>query len=120
MSWHLDQSRPICPQLCEHICVQIATGELKAGERLPSVRDMAMQAGVNPNTVQKAFQQLEQNGLLYSVWGSGWFVGESTTIADETRENLVKQKTALFFEEMRQLGFDEGQTKEWIGGWNRE
>ena len=65
MSWQLDKNRAICPQICERLCVEIANGTLKPNDKLASVRELAIRAGVNPNTVQKAFEQLEQDELIY-------------------------------------------------------
>ena len=60
MQWTLDKSRPICPQICEQICLAVANGEFAAGEKLFSVREVALMLGVNPNTVQKSFEELER------------------------------------------------------------
>ena len=84
MDWGLDKDRPICPQLCEIICVKIASGEVKAGDRLRSVRELAVEAGINPNTVQKTYEELERMGLIYSARGSGWYVGDDTSAAKRT------------------------------------
>ena len=78
MNWLLDKKRPICPQICEQICVMIARGDYKPNERIPSVRDIAVEAGVNPNTVQKALDSLENDAVLHSVRGAGWYVGDNT------------------------------------------
>ena len=118
MQWNLDKNRPICPQLCEQICVRIAAGKLKPGERWRSVREVALEAGVNPNTVQKAFGVLEQQGLIYSVRGSGWYVGEQIITAQQTVEQLKKSKTEAFFEEMKLLGQTKEQVKKIIEEWN--
>ena len=83
MNWTLDKSRPICPQICEQICVAVAKGELAVGSKLPSVRDIALQAGVNPNTVQKSLEELERMGVIHSVRCSGWFVNEEVDAATE-------------------------------------
>ena len=71
MRWLIDKERPICPQINEQIAARIALGEFRPADRLASVRDVAVAAGVNPNTVQKAFESLEAEGLIYSVRGSG-------------------------------------------------
>lgn len=118
MEWHLDKSRPICPQLCEQLCVWIAGGAFAPHERLPSVREMAVSAEVNPNTVQKSFEELEQQGLLYSVRGSGWFVGEDPRQAAQTVRSLQSAKTALYFEEMHKLGLDDTMIKDYVKEWN--
>ena len=119
MGWLLDKNRPICPQICEQVCVKIANGELKPNERLLSVREVALQAGVNPNTVQKSFEQLEHQGLIHSVRGSGWFVGEDIAASVEIVEGLVREKTETYFKDMQNLGFDTEKTKNYLKGWNK-
>ena len=116
MDWIMDKKRPICPQLVERLCIMIASGEVKAGERLLSVRDVALRAGVTPNTVQKSFEQLEQKGIIYSKRGSGWYVCEDTSIAMEALNELVHEKTALYLSDMRQLGLNDEQIIEAIKG----
>ena len=66
MPWNLDNERPIYLQLMERIQRDIISGVYKTGDRLPSVRDLAMDAAVNPNTMQKALSELERSGLVYS------------------------------------------------------
>lgn len=105
MDWRLDKKRPICPQICEKLCVLIASGELGAGERLMSVRDVALNAGVTPNTVQKSFEQLEQQGVIFSKRGSGWYVSENSDIAREVLNGLVHEKTVNYLNDMEALGF---------------
>lgn len=104
MDWILNKKRPICPQLCENLCVLIATGEIGAGEKLMSVREVALSAGVTPNTVQKSFEQLEQTGIIYSRRGSGWYVSEDTHIARETLQQLIRSKTEAYLKDMHSLG----------------
>lgn len=105
MEWLLDKKRPICPQICEQLCTMIATGEIGAGEKLLSVREVAVKAGVTPNTVQKSFEQLEQKGIIFSRRGSGWYVSEDTCIARETLRELVQSKTTAYLNDMYSLGF---------------
>ncbi len=114
MKWNLDKKRPLCPQICEQICVWIANQTLKTGERLPSVRELALQAGVNPNTVQHSLESLEMQGILYSVRGSGWFVSDDAALAETTVKKLLRDKTATFFAEMQALGLDENQIKNYV------
>ena len=104
MGWNLDKKRPLCPQICEQICVLIATGELQPGQRLMSVRDVAVSASVNPNTVQKSFEQLEQQGVIYSRRGSGWYVSEDGGDAGNVRNELIRQKTENYIRDMLSLG----------------
>lgn len=117
MSWKLDKTRPICPQICEQICVKIAAGEFKSGERLMSVREVAVAAGVNPNTVQKSFEQLDAKGIIYSVRGSGWFVSAHTETAEAEVCELIKSKTSDYFGQMSSLGMDSEQTKRYVEEW---
>ena len=104
MNWMLDKSRPICPQICELICASVANGEFSAGEKLLSVREVALLAGVNPNTVQKSFEELERRGVIHSVRCSGWYVNENTSAAVEERGALRIKKTEESLAEMAQLG----------------
>lgn len=120
MNWSLDKKRPICPQICEQLCVKIASGEFKANEQLLSVRQVAVQAGVNPNTVQKAFEQLDAQGLIYSVRGSGWYVNDNIETAKKSVENLIKDKTASYFSEMLKLGLTVDEIKNHIKEWDDE
>lgn len=118
MTWQLDKGRPLCPQIGEQLCLQIALGHFKPHQRLFSVREAAMAAGVNPNTVQHAFEQLEQQGILYSVRGSGWFVAEDVSLAKQTLQQLLAEKTAAYFETMRALGMDAAATKQYVEEWD--
>ncbi len=117
MKWELDKSRAICPQICEQLCVGIASGELTPGSKLLSVREVALSAGVNPNTVQKSFEQLEQKGIIYSVRGSGWYVGEDISSAKEMVTELYAEKTAQYFSSMKSLGLDVNQIKQYVKEW---
>lgn len=117
MKWTLDKKRPICPQICEQICVHIARGEIEAGARLLSVREVAVEAGVNPNTVQRSFEELERQGVLFSVRGSGWYAAENTNLAKEVLQELMRVKTATFFDEMSVLGLTVEEIKKYVEEW---
>ena len=111
MEWKLDKNRALCPQISEQLCAFIAKGIFKPNEQLMSVRDIAVAAGVNPNTVQKSLEALAQQGLLYSVRGSGWFVSDDIGGAQDTLKELAEEKTKAYFEEMAALGFSAEETK---------
>lgn len=117
MEWLLDKRRPLCPQLCEQFCAKISLGEFRFGEKLPSVRETAVSSGVNPNTVQKAFETLERDGILYSVRGSGWYVCEDISKAKNILENMYFEKTANFFLEMKKIGLNENEIKNYVKEW---
>lgn len=117
MEWVLDKNRPLCPQICEQICVRIALGKFQPNERLLSVRETAVAAGVNPNTVQRSYEVLERQGVLYSVRGSGWYVAEDIALAITTRERILTDKTQAFFNEMSVLGMTSEEVKNYVKEW---
>lgn len=117
MHWTLDKNRPICPQLCQQLCVRIVAGVYTPGQRIPSVRELALEAGVNPNTVQKTFEELERQKVLYSVRGAGWYVSEDIAPARQLRTSLVDQTMEEFFRQMTALGFSLEETKKMVKEW---
>jgi len=117
VEWHLDKKRPLSSQIGEQLCLQIALDQLKPNQRLLSVRELAVLAGVNPNTVQHSFEALEEQGILYSVRGSGWYVSENTDLAKQTLQSFLKEKTASYFAEMAALGLDREAVKNYIKEW---
>ena len=118
MAWVLDKNRAICPQICEQICVKIANGQYVSNEKIPSVREIAVEAGVNPNTVQKALTLLSEQGLLYSVRGSGMYVSDHTTKAEKKIDDIKREKTLEYIEEMKSLGLTIDEIKQYIKEWN--
>jgi len=118
--WNLDKSRPIADQIVEQMCLKIAIGEMGPGDRVMSVRDTAALAGVNPNTVQKAFEKLETEGILFSQRGSGWFVCEDTSKAVDSLREVIRKKTAAYFEAMKALGLDSAEIKKYVEEWNED
>ena len=111
MSWKIDKSKPICPQLSKQISASIANGTYKPNEKLNSVREIAVEAGVNPNTVQKTFEMLERDGLVYSVRGTGWFVSESDGVAARVKSAITNEKLNDFFEQMTSIGYTVSEIK---------
>lgn len=105
MAWNLSSDRPIFLQIVERIQMDIISGKYRPGDKLPSVRDLAGEASVNPNTMQKAFSELERNGLVYSQRTSGRFITEDITMIDELKASLAREKIAEFLEHMQKLGF---------------
>ena len=120
MEWELDKKRPICPQICERLCVEIASGALAPHERLSSVRELAVRLGVNPNTIQKSLEQLEAKGLLYSIRGSGWYVCEEQDAARAMVDNVIADRVRTFFEDMQVLGLSQEDVKSYVKEWERE
>ncbi|MGN1308042.1 MAG: GntR family transcriptional regulator [Faecousia sp.] len=106
LPWKLQSDRPIWMQLAEVLTQRIASGQYPAGIRIPSVRDLAADAGVNPNTMQRALTALEERGLVSAQRNTGRFVTEDTALIAETRKTLALEELSAFREKMRQLGFD--------------
>ena len=105
MKWYFSDSAPIYAQLIRQIKVGIVTGAFPPGERLPSVRDLATEAGVNPNTMQRAFAELERDGLVYSQRTAGRFVTEDRAMIEQTKKGLAECHIKQFLESMDQLSF---------------
>ncbi len=109
MPWNLKSDRPIYSQLIEHIELLIVSGIYPAGSKLPSVRDMASEASVNPNTMQRALSQLESDGLLYSQRTSGRFVTEDVEKIMQTKTSLAMALIHEFIDSMSNLGYNRQQ-----------
>jgi DNA-binding transcriptional regulator YhcF (GntR family) len=106
MSWQFAADRPIYSQLVEHMSIFIITGKYAAGGRLPSVRDLAAEAKVNPNTMQRALAELENMGLVYAERTSGRFVTEDTEMIQSTKQELAQKRIEQFFADMASLGIN--------------
>lgn len=117
VDWIIDKGKPICPQICEQLCLRIANGMFAPHEKILSVREIAVEAGVNPNTVQRSLEELERRDILYSVRGYGWFVAEDITLAKEVLDGILVQKTADYFAAMQILGMNTAAVKEYIKEW---
>jgi len=115
MPWDFDNKRPIYLQLVDEIQLKVVSGEYPPGARLPSVRDMATEAGVNPNTMQRALSQLEADCLLFTERTSGRFVTEDKELIDGLRTKMAAQCVAALWEKLRQMGFKNKEAIELIG-----
>ncbi len=104
MAWILDDSRPIYLQIEGLIKTKIISGVYQPGQKLPSVRDLAAEAAVNPNTMQKALTELERSGLVYTQRTSGRFITEDTAKMTELKEQIAREQLQLFLKNMEQLG----------------
>ena len=105
MRWQFSNDAPIYTQLIQQVKVGIVTGAFPPGERLPSVRDLATEAGVNPNTMQRALAELERDGLVYSQRTAGRFVTEDNTMINTAKRSLAERHVKTFLEAMLRLGF---------------
>ena len=108
---------PIYLQIILFIKRGLIAGAIVNGDELPSRRVLSALLGVNPNTVQKALETLEAQGLLYSVRGSGWYVQEDISRAREVLQELRMEKTREFFAVMESLGLSAEETREFVKEW---
>ena len=112
MAWDLEADRPIYAQLVERIQMQIVSGQYPPGTRLPSVRELAATAAVNPHTMQKAFAELERGGLILTQRTNGRSVTDDEELIRQVRSGLAKEHLDHFFLKMQELGFTRGETVE--------
>ena len=105
MEWKFRSDLPIYSQLVDQIKLGIVSGSLLPGERLMSVWDMATEAGVNPNTMQRALQELERDGMVYSQRTAGRFVTENMQVIEREKKKLAEEQIRSFLEAMKKLGY---------------
>ncbi|WFR60022.1 GntR family transcriptional regulator [Anaerocolumna sp. AGMB13025] len=106
MQWDINSERPVYIQLIEQIQAGIISGYFKPGDKLPSVRDLASEAAVNPNTMQKALTELERTELIYTNRTSGKYITSDELMIKKLKSQSAKQQILDFLERMKQLGFD--------------
>lgn len=114
---------PIYIQIMSLIKKRIIIGELKEGEKLASVRELSIELKVNPNTIQRSYQELEREDLVFTQRGMGTFVTEDKNIIHELKKNMAASIVEEFLSSMKSLGFNEKEIKELInekGGKNHE
>ena len=109
MSFDFNNTVPIYLQLVEQLKKEIISGKFSAGERLPSVRDLAFGLKVNPNTMQKALAELENIGLVFTERTNGKFVTENTSLIETYKQNYAKDITRKYIETMAKIGFDKNE-----------
>ena len=114
MAWNLNSERPIYSQIMERITFDIISGIYPPGSQLPSVRALAQDAGINPNTMQKAMAELERTGLIYSQRTSGRFITEDLGMIDKTKKDLASEEIREFLKKMERIGFTRETTLELI------
>ena len=108
MSWEFQDHLPIYAQLMDTLKRRIITGRYLPGEKLPSVRELAAEAGINPNTVHRAFSELEREGLIYTQRATGKYVTENADEIKSARQALAKTQVAEFLSNMQSLGYSVG------------
>lgn len=106
MEWNINSNAPIYTQLVEQLTLRIVTTEYIPGQRLQSVRELAMEAGVNPNTMQRALSELEREGLVFSLRTSGRFVTEDIQMIEDAKKKIAAEQISGFLRNMNRLGFE--------------
>ena len=105
MEWKIDNNKPVYIQLVEQLKVKIISGEIELDSKLDSVRSLAADAMVNPNTMQKALAELEREGFVYSKRTSGRFVTDNKELIENERKNLVKDNVKKTLGTLINLGY---------------
>lgn len=105
MPWEFSNERPIYLQLMEHIRQKIISGTYKPGDKLPAVRELAAEAAVNPNTMQKALSELEKEGLIYANRTTGRFITDDAHLIEDIKFRAAREHMHEYLKKMKNLGF---------------
>lgn len=103
MAWSFSSDKPVYLQIANKITASVLSGEYKAGEQIPTVRQLALEAAVNPNTVQRAFLELEQKGIVVSMGTVGRYVTSDTAIIEECRQQQIEEIVQNFIKKCESL-----------------
>lgn len=103
---NFNNNLPIYIQIMDYMKKLIVTGELKEGDRLPSVRELSGELKVNPNTIQRSYQELEREGLVFTQRGMGTFVSEDIEMVKKLKNTMALSIVQEFIIEMKSIGFD--------------
>ena len=114
MDYIFDNERPIYVQLVEKLRIEIVSGKLKSGERIPSVRELALTTKVNPNTMQKALAELENEGLIYTERTNGKFVTENKELIEKIKRKLAEEKVNNYIKDMKNIGITYEQSIQYL------
>ncbi|HIU26405.1 MAG TPA: GntR family transcriptional regulator [Candidatus Copromorpha excrementigallinarum] len=106
MEWKLDDSRPIWPQIKEQLIIAIVAGKYPMGGAFPTVRELAEDAGVNRNTMQRALSELENDGFVVTNRTAGRTVTTDEGLVTRMKESIAKQNIEKFIREMKAIGYD--------------
>lgn len=112
MTEEFKTSKPIYRQIADRIIQQFVRGEVSPGEKLPSVREMAIQSGVNPNTIQRTYGELERMGVVETRRGQGTFMTEQSEMKRQLRIEIQREMIETFIQNMRGIGVEDGEIAE--------
>lgn len=114
MNITFDNNIPIYIQVLEYIKIYIISGTFKCGEKLPSVRDFALTFKVNPNTMQKALQELENDGLIYTERTNGKYVTKDNKIIEKLKDEYALTLAKSYFEGMKRIGLGKAESIKYL------
>ena len=120
MEWKFESGQPIYTQIIDQMSMRIASGAYQPGDKLPSVRDLAMDAGVNPNTMQRALAELERRGLVFTERTSGRFVTKEESVLRELHRELAAGYIEDLFHKLHQIGMSDEEIVRAIDEWRQE
>ena len=120
MEWNFRNDQPIYSQLTQRLTEAIVSGIYAPGEKLPSVRELAVEAGVNPNTVQRALSELERDGLVFSQRTAGRFVTENENMIANAKLRIADERVGTFLRSMKTLGCSKQEVISLIEGAKEE
>ncbi|MDD6858213.1 MAG: GntR family transcriptional regulator [Lachnospiraceae bacterium] len=111
MAWEFKNDRPIYAQILEHMEFDILSGKYSPGEKVPSVRELAADAAVNPNTMQRAMVELERRGLVYTERTNGRFITENMDMLQDVKRRIAEEYIGEFVDKMKKIGYSEEEVK---------
>ena len=117
MEWELKSDRPIYTQLLEEMKRRIVSGYYKPGEKLLPVRELAQEAKVNPNTMQKALSELERENLVFAVRTTGRYITEDADLIAETKKEFAASHVENYYTQMRVLGYEKKEMIELLSNY---
>ncbi len=111
MAWEFKNDRPIYAQILEHMELDILSGKYSLGEKVPSVRELAADAAVNPNTMQRAMVELERRGLVHTERTNGRFITENMDMLQDVKKRIAEEYIGEFVDKMKKIGYSEEEVK---------
>ena len=120
MSWEIKSGLPIYTQLLEELKRRIVSGQYEPGEKLLPVRELAQEAKVNPNTMQKALAELERQNLVYAVRTTGRYITEDIQLSEQTKDEFARSHVQNYYKEMSTLGYEKQDMVRMITEYNEE
>ncbi|CCX85451.1 putative uncharacterized protein [Clostridium sp. CAG:590] len=120
MSWEIKSGLPIYTQLLEELKRRIVSGQYEPGEKLLPVRELAQEAKVNPNTMQKALAELERQNLVYAVRTTGRYITEDIQLIEQTKDEFARSHVQTYYKEMSTLGYEKRDMVRMITEYNEE